>query len=45
LGKFEVMKIEKLFSIIVGFLKNIYFIHIKQITTVAKPGGAKGGNL
>jgi hypothetical protein len=39
------MKIEKLFSIIVSFLKNIYFIHIQQITTVAKPGGAKGENL
>lgn len=39
------MKTEKLFSIIMDFLKNIYFIHIKQITTVAKPSGDKDGNL
>ncbi|WP_153551413.1 hypothetical protein [Ligilactobacillus murinus] len=45
MGKFEVMKIEKLFSIIVDFLKNIYFIHIKQITTVAKSSGDRGGDL
>ena len=45
MGKFEVMKTEKSFSIIMDFLKNIYFIHIKQITTVAKPSGDKDGNL